>query len=380
MCGHYFDTMTHKIGFLVNPVAGMGGKVGLKGTDGLDILLQAIKRGAIPESPVRASKALAVLEALKDRLHFFTCPGDMGENELALFGFKTTVLTTILSKRTTARDTERGVRKFKDVGVDLILFVGGDGTARNVCHVLGGEVPALGIPAGVKMHSAVFATTPENAGELVKQYFTGGVKNTREAEVMDINEENFRNERVSARLYGYLNIPFSKKLVQSVKAGRSTNEDVQIAGIARQIVNRMEKDCLYLVGPGTTTRSVMEFLGLDNTLIGVDAVKNKSIVAMDLNEAQLLELVTGQKTKLIITIIGGQGYLFGRGNQQLSARVLESIGKENIIVVATRPKIITLNNAPFLVDTGDEQINRMLSGYIQVTTGYRESLLYKVES
>ncbi|MBW2369800.1 MAG: ATP-NAD kinase family protein [Deltaproteobacteria bacterium] len=371
--------MKKKIGLIVNPVAGMGGKVGLKGTDGQDILAEAIHRGATPESPIRASKALAVLAAQKDDLHFFTYPGDMGESELIPLGFETTVLGHIAPDQTTAGDTENAARDLRDVGVGLLLFVGGDGTARNICHAVGDTVPALGIPAGVKMHSAVFATNPRNAGELASMYLSGNSVKTREAAVMDINEEDFRNERISARLYGYLHIPYSRKLVQPVKAGRSANEEAQVLGIASQIVNGMQDDWCYIVGPGTTTRAVMRVLKLPNTLIGVDVVEDKELVARDVNERQLLEIITGRKTKIIVTIIGGQGYLLGRGNQQLSSRVIQQVGKENIIVAATRSKIIALDGAPFRVDTGDEDLNQILSGYIRVTTGFKESMMYKVE-
>ena len=370
--------MKRKAGLIVNPIAGMGGKVGLKGTDGAEILRRAILIGATPESPRRAIRALERLAGLEDDLHFFTCPGEMGESELAPSGFDYTVIGSITPGDTTAEDTERAAREIQAAGAELLLFVGGDGTARNICNAVGDRVPVLGIPAGVKMHSAVFGTTPRNAGELAKLFLQGKAVGTREAEVMDIDEDAFRDQRLSARLYGYLQVPFERRLVQSVKAGRTGQEDTVVRAIALDVIGNMEPDCLYIIGPGTTAREIMRVLDLENTLLGVDVVLNKSLVASDVNEGELLEIIEGKPARIVVTIIGGQGYLFGRGNQQISDRVIERVGKNNIIVIATKGKLFALNGEPMLVDTGNETVNEMLSGYVSVTTGVKEKLVYKV--
>jgi predicted polyphosphate/ATP-dependent NAD kinase len=263
-------------------------------------------------------------------------------------------------------------------GSELLLFVGGDGTARDIYNAVGDRLPVLGIPAGVKMHSAVFATTPKSGGELAALFLQGKTRGTREAEVMDIDEAAFRDQRLSARLYGYLQIPFERRLVQGVKAGRAAQEDSAVRAIALDVISRMEPDCHYIIGPGTTTREIMRVLDLPNALLGVDVVLNQSLVASDVGEAQLLQIIQGKRAKIVVTIIGGQGYLFGRGNQQISDKVIERTGRENIIVVATRSKIFALQGDPMLVDTGSETVNEMLSGYIEVTTGQKERLMYRV--
>jgi predicted polyphosphate/ATP-dependent NAD kinase len=372
--------MKKKVGFIINPIAGMGGRVGLKGTDGAEILERALLIGATPEAPGRALLALERLAGLEEGIHFLTCPGEMGQGELAPSGFEYTVIGSVAPGRTTGEDTERAAREMLGEGVELLLFVGGDGTARNVCNAVGDQVPVLGIPAGVKMHSAVFGTTPRNAGDLARLFLEGKAAGTREAEVMDIDEEAFREQRVSARLYGYLRVPFKRRLVQSVKAGATAQEDAGVRAIALDVVGRMEPDCAYIIGPGTTTREILRVLGLEDTLLGVDIVSNRSLLAKDANEARILKEIEGRPARIVVTVIGGQGYLFGRGNQQISDRVIERVGRDNIIVIATRAKLFALSGEPMLVDTGNQAVNEMLSGYVNVTTGVKEKLVYKVSA
>ena len=367
-----------RIGLIVNPIAGMGGKVGLKGTDGSETLEKAIAIGAQAESPRRAAQALERLSVLKDKLQVLAYPGEMGANELSAIGFDKTVIGSITPGATTAEDTQRAARDMASAGVELLLFVGGDGTARDICKAIADKLPVLGIPAGVKMHSAVFGTTPRNAAELAARFLQGKAVGIREGEVMDIDEAAFRNQRVSAELYGYLRVPFEQRLIQSVKAGRAGQEDSQVRAIALDVVANMEPDLCYIIGPGTTTRGIMQILNLPNTLLGVDVVLNKSVLASDVGETELLRITEDTPAKIVVTIVGGQGYLFGRGNQQISDRVIERVGKKNIIVVATKSKIFALNGSPLLVDTGNERVDRMLAGYLSVTTGRKERLVYRI--
>lgn len=369
-----------KLGLIVNPIAGMGGRVGLKGSDGEEILRKAIELGAVPTSPGRAVEALRRLAPIKDRIELITYPREMGEDEARECGFDPVVIGSITRGRTTAADTKRAAREMLELGVDLILFSGGDGTARDVYGAVDQKVPVLGIPAGVKIHSAVFAVNPSSAGDLAVMYLQGKPTVLRESEVMDVDEEAFRGGLVSARLYGYLRVPYEKALVQSSKAGSAAEEEFAMEAIASDIVENMESDYIYIIGPGTTTRSIAEKLGLDKTLLGVDVVHRGRLLASDVNEAQLLRLVRGRKAKIVVTVIGGQGFIFGRGNQQISPRVIREVGGENIIVVATPNKLASLRGKPLLVDTGDKETDKMLDGYFKVVTEYGRRVVCRVKS
>lgn len=373
-----------KVGLIVNPLAGIGGRVGLKGSDGQEIVQKALALGAIPEAPTKATKALERMKGVKDQITLFTFPGPMGETIATEMGYAPVVIGSLAEGATTGLDTEEAARQMMDLGVDLLIFAGGDGTARNVYHAIGQRLPVIGIPAGVKIHSAVYADTPAHAGDAATLYLAGnGRVQLKEAEVMDIDEDAFRDDRVSAKLYGYMTIPNAKNLMQSAKAGSVSSEQETMASIASDVITKMKENECYIVGPGTTTRAIMDILGLKNTLLGVDVILNGSLVGNDLNEMQLLSLLDemeakGIPVKVIVTVIGGQGYIFGRGNQQLSHRVLRRIGKANMIVVATESKIIALGGKPLLVDTGDGEVNQQLSGYVKVITAINRTMAYPV--
>ncbi len=369
-----------KLGVIVNPIAGMGGRVGLKGSDGIEILKKAREMGAEPESPRRALEALKIIAKLKNEIEVLAYPDEMGADECRQAGLEPEVIGSIKSGETSPEDTMEAAREMAKKGVDLILFAGGDGTARNIYTAIGPEIPVLGIPAGVKIHSAVYAINPRSAGEVASLYLQGQVVNIREAEVMDIDEEAFREGRVNARLYGYLKVPVERR-VQSVKSG-ARSEQAEVEGMAAEVVANMEKDTLYIIGPGTTTRAIMERLELPNTLLGVDVVLNRELIANDVGEKQLFNLLNqhGGNTRIIVTAIGGQGHIFGRGNQQISPRVIRLVGKKNIIVVASRDKLVALQPHPLLVDTGDPDLDQELSGYVRVVTGWEDSIMYRISN
>jgi len=288
-----------KLGFIVNPVAGMGGKVGLKGSDGYEIFKKAKELGAEPESPTRAVEALERIIRIRDNIELVTYPYEMGEDEAKECEFSPTVIGSIKRGDTTSCDTKNAAKEMLKLEVALLLFAGGDGTARDIYDVIGDRIPVLGIPTGVKIHSAVYATTPQNAGDLAVRYLDRKSSSIRlrEAEVMDIDEQAFRENRLSAKLYGYLKVPYKRNLVQSAKAGSVPGEEAIMDAIACDVVNNMQDDYLYIVGSGTTLRGIMEKLGLEKTLLGVDAVHNRNLVGSDLNEAQLLKLIEDKKQR-----------------------------------------------------------------------------------
>lgn len=368
------------IGLIVNPIAGLGGRVGLKGTDGFNTVERARSLGATPESSQRAAEAVRALGSVAASARFVTAPGEMGENVVAECGGQPDVLAMTLGDRTTADDTRAAAGLMQERGVDLLLFAGGDGTARDVVSQVGNGVVCLGIPTGVKMHSAVFAVNPPRAGELAAHYLFDDARRTRSAEVMDIDERALREGHVVAQLFGYMTIPFRRGHVQGLKAGSSDDERVTQQAIARETVERMDDGVAYLVGPGTTTAAVMQVLGLDFSLIGVDLVRGGRLLGRDLGEEELLRMLKDLDGGIIVTPVGGQGYLFGRGNQQISAKVIRAVGKERITIVATPQKLNALRGDPLRVDSGDADTDRWLTGYYRVISGYRSTSVYRVSA
>jgi predicted polyphosphate/ATP-dependent NAD kinase len=372
--------MKKKLGLIVNPVAGMGGRVALKGTDGLDILRRALALGAQPEAPTRTVDALRRLGRAKEHFVLITYPNEMGESEALESSLSPVVVGNIRRGNTSALDTKRAASDLLQHGIDLLLFAGGDGTARDICSVVGDRVPALGIPCGVKIHSAVYGTTPRRAGDLAARYVAQVSPEIRltEGEVMDIDEESFRENRLSARLYGYMRVPYVQTMIQCPKAGDCAGENETLDAIAADVIDHMEAGTIYIIGTGTTAKAVMARLGIEYTLLGVDAVCNGRLVGSDMNEVQLLQLLEGKLAKIVVGVIGRQGYIFGRGNQQISAEVIRKVGKKNLTVLATMEKITSLRGAPLLVDTGDERMDESLAGYTRVVCGYRERIILKV--
>ena len=376
-----------RLGLIVNPMAGIGGSVALKGSDGADTVAEALQRGAVLRAPQRAMRALKVLydEIESGEIVLTTYPGPMGEDVARESGFSPEVIGDINPKHTTPEDTEKAAVDMAHMGLDMILFVGGDGTARNICDAVPEGQPVLGIPAGVKMHSGVYAITPEMAGELVCKLARGELVDIRLQEVRDIDEEAFRQGKVQARYYGELLVPEEGQFMQHVKSGGREVEALVLEDIAATLIEEMEEDCLYIIGPGSTTRGLMEELGLENTLLGVDLMKNRELLAADVTAddieraiAEVADDENGINAKIIITPIGGQGHLLGRGNQQLTPSVIRKVGKENLIVIATKTKITELNGRPLLLDSNDPELDQVLAGYIPIITGYRDQILYPV--
>ena len=231
------------------------------------------------------------------------------------------------------------------------------------------------------MHSAAFATSPATAGELAARFLTANSERLtlREAEVMDIDEDAYRADRLSARLYGYLRVPNERRLIQGAKSSRSASDDAAVDAIAGDLISEMDETTLYLAGPGTTTHRIFERLGRAKTLLGVDAIQGSQLVGRDLNEEEILRLIAAASgVKIVISVIGTQGYVLGRGNQQLSPQVIRQVGRDNLIVIATPQKLVTLPQRRLLVDTGDIETDQMLSGFLSVRTGHRQSAVIRV--
>ena len=347
------------VGLIINPIAGLGGSVGLKGTD--HVAQEALRRGAVPHAGERTCQALQALAQTAVPFQVVTWPGAMGGDAAQSLGLPCRLLPGVpQGESTRGEDTQALAKALAEEGVDLILFAGGDGTARDVYNALGLGTPVLGIPAGVKIHSPVFGRSPRDAGRLAALWLEQETGRTREEEVLDIDEELYRQGRINTRLYGYLTIPAQPGLTQSRKAPTPLSDAQAIRAIAFQVTDHMEPGVNYLIGAGTTTRGVMEVLGLPNTLIGVDLLRD------------------GKLTKLVVTVTGGQGCLFGRGNQQLTPQVLRQVGKENIILLATPAKLAQLRGEPLWVDTIDPELNENLCGYYRVISGYGEFTLCRV--
>lgn len=365
-----------KIGLLINPIAGMGGKVGLKGTDGKETLALARALGAQPESEKKAIQVLTSLLPLKEDLLFLTAQGEMGECSLKELGFAHQVIYKGKKESATA-DSLNFLEVLKTKEVDLLLFVGGDGTARDVASVIELAIPAIGVPAGVKIHSPVYATTPEAAGRLAVTYLMDSAISIDDKEVMDIEEESFREDIIKTQVYGYLSVPDDQKSLQNLKAPSLQSDHAAQTSAALQVIDFIEDDVFYLIGSGSTTACVLQELQLPATHLGIDIIKNRKLVAKDVNEQQILEIIGSESAKLILTPMGGQGFLFGRGNQQLSDKVLRHIPKEDITILSTPGKLQSLYGKPFLIYTGDTEVDRLLSGYYKVIVGYGKFAVHK---
>ena len=364
-----------RIGLIVNPIAGMGGSVGLKGTDG-DRYIKAAELGAKRISHIAAMRALYLI---RSDAEFVTAKG-LGDLTLDDIGrkYETVDIGTPSAPKpiTDSGDTKLAARAMAGC-CDLILFCGGDGTARDMFDAVGNTVPVLGIPAGVKMYSSVFATTPEDVHTVVHAFASGDAK-LAEREVMDINEEDYKNGILSAKLYGYLSVPYLPVLVQTSKGiyeGR--DEAKEIDEVAEYMVSIMRNDTLYLIGAGSTTGQIMKRLGLDHTLLGIDAVFNGSTVGKDLNEKGIISLLERySRSALILGIIGKQGFFLGRGSKELSPAVIRMIGIENIVLTASVAKLNDIKELH--ADTGDPELDKELKGFRKVVFRYAGERIMKV--
>lgn len=367
-----------KLGIVINPFAGIGGALALKGSDGEAIREQALAAGAKKLANDKMRRALNKIYDVADSISVVTASREMGEDVCRELGLSTQVVYSSASSQTEAIDTENAVREILKHDIDLLLFAGGDGTARNICHIVEQRVPVLGVPAGCKIHSGVYAVSPPAAGEVLKSMVNGDLVSEIDAEVRDIDETAFRQGKVIAKPFGEMRVPNELTYIQAVKAGGKESEELVLMDIAAHITNVMddEEDTYFVMGSGSTVASIMEELGLQNTLLGVDVVYRGEVVKPDATANDLIEIAKTAPVKLVITVIGGQGHIFGRGNQQISPDLIREVGKENILIVATKNKLNGLAGKPLRLDTSDEKLDEMLAGQFSVITGYNDKVLY----
>jgi len=348
----------------------MGGSVGLKGTDG-HAYNDALRLGAVRTSHLAAERALS---SIGEDISYVSAE-KMGSEVLDALGIKHEIIP--MKKETTTGNDTRAVAKIMKEDCGLILFCGGDGTARDILDAVGEDTPVLGIPAGVKMYSSVFATTPEDVGKVVHAFVNGNTVFMKR-EVMDINEEYHRNGILAARLYGYMTVPYVPSLVQSCKGTYDTADEYAEADeVAEYVVSGMDDNTLYMIGPGSTTGRIMERMGLKHTLLGIDAVFGHELIGSNMNESRLTDLIKRYEKKvLILGIIGRQGFFLGRGNKELTPAVIRMIGIENIVLVSGATKLNDLKELH--VDTGDPKLDEELKGYRKVVFKYGRERVVKV--
>lgn len=363
------------LGLIVNPVAGIGGRYALKGSDDVRAVALAVERGATPVAPLRARRALAVVASLVPDVGVLAPAGGMGAELAAEANLKSAALEHRPAAPTTAADTRAAAVELAERGVDLLLFAGGDGTARDIAAAVGTTLPVLGIPAGVKMRSGVFATSPERAGDAAGRYLADpGRFGLVDCEVLDAPDAALDSE-----LFALARVPSVPDRLQRGKAAGGPSGEGDLNALAREIARGMEPGRLYLIGPGTTTERIMQALGLVGTPLGVDAVRDGALLQPDLDEAGLLRLLEdGSDATLVLGVIGGQGFLLGRGNQQISARVLHRIGADNVVVVAGADKLSSLDPAVLRVDLGDVEHDPVLDGYRRVHVAPGRSIVLRV--
>ena len=372
------------IGLVVNPVAGVGGPAGLKGSDGHEIQASARARGSARKAGERAARALAVIARSHPDAVIATAAGEMGEDAVLAAGLDARVVYAAASE-TTAADTTAAAAAIA-ANADLLLFVGGDGTARDVWSGIPVGFAALGVPAGVKMYSACFAVSPAAAGAVATAWTDNEVSGLplRECEVLDVVEEQLRFGRIDPRLFGTMMVPYAPGRTQSRKAATPASGHDAVVGAADGLVALLIPEITYLLGPGSTLAEVARQLGVASTLLGVDVLRGGEIVLADASEQQLLDALAAAPgdapAQAVVTVIGGQGFLLGRGNQQISATVLKRLGANPLLVVATEDKLLGLAGRPLLVDTGDPQLDASLVGYARVITGPDATSLYPVQA
>lgn len=375
-----------RVGFLLNPYAGIGGEAGLKGSDGADIREKALHYSSSLRSPGRAQRFLAALGENRFVIDWYAGKGMMGEVILRNHGVQPVACPVfhgsgpaLAGDATTAADTRETARFFLQENVDLLLFVGGDGTARDVLDIIHTAILSLGIPAGVKMQSGVFALSPEAAAEIVTGMIESDLLGVAEQDVRDIDEAALREGRVRSCYYGSMCVPAAPMYLQHLKQGGIEDERSALEEIAAHLTEIMEEGHLMLAGPGRTVAYWMETLGLSNTLVGFDAVLEGRVIQSDLNASDVVALQSRYPgMRLVLSPTGQQGMLIGRGNQQLTPLFLRQLPKAHWLIVATKNKLAALQGKPLIVDSNDYALDQLLCGLYNIISAYHYQVLYPV--
>jgi predicted polyphosphate/ATP-dependent NAD kinase len=350
-----------RLGFVVNPIAGMGGRVGLKGTDGK--VEEARERGAEPRAPDRARRALGALRGTDPGVDLFTWGGSMGEEVAREAGFDPVVLGSPSGAETDADDTRAAVAAFREVGVDVVVFVGGDGTAADVAAALDGDTPMLGVPAGVKVYSSVFAVSPEAAADVLASFERVG-----DREVLDIDEDEYRAGEVHPELRAVVPVPVGEALQSSKQTGGGSVEALA-AGFADEI----ESGVTYVFGPGSTVQAIEREIGFEGTPLGVDVWRDGEVLVRDGSEREILDAL-GEENVVVVSPIGGQGFVLGRGNPQLSPDVVRQC---ELRIVGSRNKLDGVG--VLRVDTDDPELDERLRGWTRVRVGRFETRMMRID-
>ncbi len=371
----------YRLGLIINPIAGMGGSVGLKGTDG-DRAAKAKAMGALPVAAARAEIALSPLISIKKDIVLLTCSGAMGAIAAQHAGLESIVLSADCDATTTAADTKDAASRILGHDPELILFVGGDGTARDLLQIVGDKTPLLGVPSGVKMHSAVFAATARAAGEVARNYLLAADRHSllRDAEIMDREISRSGDLAMSPRIYGMVRTPQLSFLVPGAKSSSRMSDTATLEAAISRVRETIGDERISLIGPGSTMQAIKRQFGIEGTALGVDAVAGGRCVETDVSEQRILELIKDKPARIVVSIVGGQGFLFGRGNQQLSPRVIREVGIDNIIVVSSLEKLVALPGGCLLVDTGSERLDDDLAGHIKILVSSGRTVMMPVKS
>lgn len=384
--GRVSDSMNDhpfRLGIIVNPYAGVGGPEGWKGSDDEEIQRRAKAGELVLRATFRAETFLRHLQSLisgRESLEVFSVQGNMGVNPGWSLNFPVTMIDAEFPKQTFAQHTQKAVTLLCDHNLDLLVFVGGDGTARDVCSVVSTSQPVLGVPSGVKMHSGVFAVNPQSAAELISRWIKGELIAVEQQEVRDIDEEAFRRGVVKSQFYGEMLTPQLGQYVQHVKQGGFEVEELVLLDIADDLVERIPANSLVVWGPGSTTLNIAKNWGVETTLLGVDLLLDQQCIARDVDAETIITAIEGHKggVYIVVTAIGGQGHIFGRGNQQITAEVMAKVGKSCVVIVATKTKLKSLQGRPLLIDSGDPEVDKLWAGYLPVVCGYQDVVVYAV--